>query len=273
MTIEFSNNPVKNNFMQSNFLPKIKIDKLPSNFICYPENIEIFYTPLTLGEIDKQSSGDITYKELLKLLLQSITVENYNVEDLAFYDVVYIGIQRKLHALGATKGDLEVLCEKCGKPSKILFNFMELDFKQPEATGDITVTLNNNELIFSLLTIKDILELTSEYTSLDELAKMIKNKSFDEAKNILSGIHEANDLQIIDEIKNLLDYGLNTIKGKCKNKIEIIEKDDKGNEKNIIKFCDNELETEVDIYMTIYPFRESRDDIRHKIQISKRKSL
>jgi hypothetical protein len=25
--------------------------------------------------------------------------------------------------------------------------------------------------------------------------------------------------------------------------------------------------------MTIYPFRESRDDIRHKIQISKRKSL
>ena len=90
----------KSNINLMNRLPRIQVDELPSNFISYPKGSKIFYTPMTLNELDLLNSGSINVEDAMLYLLESIDCDGFDKNDLAYFDVVYIGIKRKLTAMG-----------------------------------------------------------------------------------------------------------------------------------------------------------------------------
>ena len=140
--------------------PLIEIKELPSGFKPYPKNSKVFYKPITLKELDILNSGSLNIEQGYQFLLDSIVTQGFDKNELAYFDVVYIGIQRKLTAFGDIKGKYELICPKCGQTIEYEFEYTSLEFKELQVDElPIKLKLNNEELHFSVLNIKDFLQI------------------------------------------------------------------------------------------------------------------
>lgn len=218
-------------------LPLISVTKLPSGFKGYPEGTKISYEPLTLGELEALNSDD--EPDLVRgvaMLLNAIHCNTLNSEDLYYWDVMYIGIQRKLTAFGDTHGIIYNQCPKCGNIIEKQFDYTELEFKELEVPDLPVITkINNEELEFNLLTIKDFLEINVEDGELGVYAKMIKNKPENESLALLNNCY-GKDVNKIRYIDQKLNYGIKPFIVNCENVI----KDNKGEH-----VCDTAVRMEV----------------------------
>lgn len=220
----------------------IEINELPSNFKGYPEGTKISYEPLTLGELEALNSSDnIDVQRGMAMLLKSIHCNTLSVENLYYWDVMYIGIRRKLLAFGDTLGTLYERCPVCGEIVQKEFSYTELEFKQPNAPDlPIFLDIQGQELEFNLITIKDFLEIEIEKGELDVFARMIKNLPYEQAFELVSSC-SGTDLRKIKFIDKETNYGLKPFFVECNGIIET--KSEQGENKK--ELCKNKVRMEV----------------------------
>lgn len=220
----------------------IDVTELPSNFKGYPEGTKISYEPLTLGELEALNSSDgIDVQRGVAMLLKSIHCNTLPVHDLYYWDVMYIGIKRKLLAFGDTLGTIYERCPVCGEIVQKDFSYTELEFKQPSAQDlPIIIDIQDKEIEFGLITIKDFLEIDIEKGELDVFARMIKNLPYEEAFELVSNCSGV-DLRKVKFIDKETNYGLKPFFVECNGIIETKDSDD-----NITKeLCKNKVRMEV----------------------------
>lgn len=221
--------------------PLVMVDKLPSGFKGYPEGTTISYNPITLGELEAINNGDnIDVERGVAMLLNNIHCNTLNSYDLYYWDVMYIGIKRKLLAFGDTTGIAYEICPKCGNLVKREFDYTELEFKELQVPDLPVITkINNTEVEIGLLTMKEFLELSEGKTDLDVYASMIKNLKHEQALELVKNAY-GKDAKLLRYIDNILNYGLKPLTTKCDNKVKTTE-----NKKTKEVLCGEEVKVEV----------------------------
>lgn len=226
--------------------PLIEIKELPSGFKPYPKNSKIFYSPITLKELSILNTGTLNIEQGYQFLLDSIVTQGFDKNELAYFDLVYIGIQRKLTAFGDTKGVYEIICPKCGQEIRYEFEYTSLEFKELEIDElPIKLKLNNEELHFGLITAKDFFNIQNSEDIAEVYSYMVKNKPQKEAKEIIENL-TGKEAKVLMYLGQILDYGIKPLQIKCSNIVSTVEeKDDNG---NLIKKeipCNHSFELEV----------------------------
>lgn len=212
-TKKYDNNMVKNEDTSNSSF--VVVDKLPSNFKGYPEGTRISYKPITLGELEALNSGSVEVERGIAMLLKAIHCNTLKPQDLYYWDVMYIGIQRKLLAFGDTRGIIYEQCPNCGNIVEKEFDYTELEFKEIEAPNlPVIAKIQNKEVEFGLITIKDFLEINTEKGELDVYARMIKNIPYEQAYNLLYTC-EGKDSKCVKFIDKKLNYGLKPLFQPC----------------------------------------------------------
>lgn len=230
-------------------IPMVLVKELPSGFKGYPEGTKISYSPITLGELESLNSGDMDIERGIAMLLNSIHCNTLPVEKLYYWDVMYIGIQRKLLAFGDTTGTIYAQCPNCGEIVERTFDFTELEFKELEAEDlPAITTICGKQVEIGLLTIKEFLELDLENGELDVYSKMIKNLPYDESFQLISNA-TGKDAKKIRFIDKKLNYGLKPLLQECNNIIEEenpnYDPKDKNSKKTIKRTCGEKVYMEV----------------------------
>lgn len=205
----------------TDFTTNIVINELPSGFKGYPENTKISYKPITLEELEALNSSDIDPERAIAMLLKSIHCTTLQPYELYYWDVMYIGIQRKLLAFGETNGTLYARCPKCGELVSKSFAYTEIEFKELEAPAlPMRMDVCGKKLEFGVLTMKDFLEIEVEQGELGVYARMIKNLPFEEAYNLVKNA-TGTDIKKLRFADKQLDYGLKPFFVNCENMIEV----------------------------------------------------
>lgn len=254
-------------------IPLIKVNRLPSNFKGYPEGTKISYEPLTLGELESLNTSEMDIIRGVAMLLNSIHCNTLPVEELYYWDVMYIGIQRKLMAFGDTRGIVYEQCPVCGEILKREFDYTELEFKEIEAPDlPVITTINGVEVEIGLLTIKEFLELDLNLGELDVYARMIKNLPYKEAYDLISKCY-GQDAKKIRYIDKKLNYGIKPFVEKCTGNIDnpnyIEGKNSKKNPKTIP--CDESVIMEVrSPFEVVFPEDENIGDNDFEIQFGRK---
>lgn len=259
----------------TSFTPLIEVKELPSGFKGYPEGTKISYAPLTLGELEALNSGTMDVLRGIAMLLKSIRCNTMPVEELYYWDVMYIGIQRKLLAFGDTRGILYNYCPKCGAEVEFEFEHTQLEFETLQAPDlPIITTIANHELEFGLITIRDFLEIDTDKGTLDVYARMIKNKSYEEAYEIVSN-SSGKDTKKLKFIDKQLTYGLKPFEVICDNIITEPNPDyspkKKGVTPTIKHECGEKVYMEVRTpFEVVFPENTDNLDIESEIQYGRK---
>jgi hypothetical protein len=224
----------------SNELPTVTVqpNTLPSKGLCYPKGSYFTYTGYTYGEVQMISgSRKMTYLEVMKRAHSAIRVQGtrMNPNDITLFDVLYLGIARKLSTLGGNEFEITAFCEakKCNAEYKKVFNQADIKFKDIEAPElPLCVTLSNNvELEFSPITVGDFYELSEGgmfYKAMGQKgnktlfedpiavkAAQVKNMKFLEAYEMIKNLTDAEDSELMDEIDTMLLHNIEPLTHTC----------------------------------------------------------
>ena len=265
---QVDNKKVENEVVDT--LPLIPVTTLPSGFKGYPQGTKISYNPITLGELEALNNGtEEDIERGIAMLLNAIHCNTLSSSDLYYWDVIYIGIQRKLLAFGDTKGVLYAQCPKCGGIVEKEFDYTEIEFKEIQAPDLPVITdIAGKKVEFGLLTMKDFLEVDIEKGELDVYARMIKNLPYEEAYKLISNSY-GKDTKKIRYIDKILNYGLKPFFETCNNEIvnpdfNSEKKESKSNPK--MKLCQEEVRVEVrSPFEVVFP--ENNDDGHNDFEI------
>lgn len=267
-TIELSRGHIKQ-------APLIEVKELPTQFKCYPEGTQIFYEPLKMGELNALNSGTINVQRGMDFLIEAVHCNTLPTEELAYFDLIYIGVLRKLHAFGDVKGTIGAVCPKCGNLVKHEFSYTDIEFTELDENVEFPVvaSIGDEELEFGLITYKDFMEINPDDGVSGVYAKMVKNKSYEEAFSIIDNAY-GEDIQVIKAIEHFLTYGIKPFTEICHNELETTEKDKKGKEKTVVRECGTEVIMEVKSpFEVVFPDNRSFDTYKTKIHFGRRGSV
>ena len=233
----------------TNFDDHINVKELPSEFKGYPVGTKISFKPITLEELETLNTDEVDPARAVAMLLKSIHCTTLPVEDLYYWDVMYIGIQRKLLAFGNTKGTMYNRCPKCGNIVSKSFEYTDLEFRQMLAPNlPMKMEVGGKKLEFGLLTMKDFLQIEVGQGELGVYARMIKNMPFDEAYNFVKHATGV-DIKKLRFVDKQLNYGLKPFYVTCDNEVEVENPDFdetvEGSKRMILKPCGNRVVMEV----------------------------
>ena len=216
---------VQENTNIENLGPKsIQVIDLPSKFLPYPEGSKIFYKPYSFNELEMWSNSNTMSKaERFSLGLAGITTVGFDKCDLDFNDYVYIQVLRKLSTFNDTLFNLPYKCPSCELDVVETKNLAELEFsdiKVPKLPVKVILE-DKTELSFSVKTINTIMSLPEDLNELEdgkiihELSSKIINMDYNQAKEIIGNVENGNDINLMAEVYDLLDFGSNTIDCLC----------------------------------------------------------
>lgn len=245
---------VENNIIQSQ-LPKIEVTDLPSKFKPY-EDKKISFTPYTFGEVNRLNQSKLSHDSKIREILKGIKC-NFDPLDLTFADFLYINLLRKMSTFGEKKFNVVVECPNCGKENKVTISETDLEFDEIEVDLPITATLSNNqELVFSPLTVGNFLELLEKGLEKDlcaGLAIQVVNVAYEDAFSIVDKSF-GDDSLILEEVDKILYHGLKSIHTKCVN-------------------CNTMIDANLDGgQIIIYPFRVNSFSPRNAIRFGVQKT-
>ena len=222
MVLEFTNQTELDKPKEEKMPEKslIQVTELPSGFLPYPKGSKIYYAPLTLGELENLNSGTLNLGQALDNLINSIYVDKFDKLDLAYFDLVYIGVQRKLTALGDVRGTINGFCTACENKNEKEFTYTELEFEELKVSA-LPIRYEYEEpkfLEFSLMTYRNWKKMGDlpehEIDRLTALSHMVSNYEPSKAKEILSKL-SGDSINYINRIESLLDYGIKPFKLVC----------------------------------------------------------
>lgn len=227
----------------------IKVDSLPSEFKGYPKGTVVYYRPIDLDEIETLNNGEPDVNRNMAYILNAIKCNTLKAEDLYYWDVIYIGVQRLLTALGGTTAKLPAVCPKCRTIVFKKFNYTDLKFKTLNVPAlPMKMEIGGKQIEFGLTTMKEFLSLPVDGGELAVYATYIKNlpetEKLDFVKHLM-GI----DIKKIRFVDKQLDYGIVPFKVKCTN-----------------PKCDQEVSVEVTPFGVLFPEDELGDDNEFEVQ-------
>lgn len=234
------------------YLPKYQEKWLPSNNLQYPDGINVHYYPFSFGEILKINQSNLDDFAMYNSILEGIDVKGMSVEDLTFYDILYLGWRRKTASLGASIVDIKSFCPNCDTRNLTVLDLTKLEFTDIDIKAlPVKVKICDVELKFGFITIRDYLDLLSKDLHTDVLAiyaKSVVNKSYQEAYEIISNA-TGTDLEKLEVLNSILYHGIKPIDVVCKEcKCEYVVDVSNSQEAEILK-----------------PFRGKEDIIRNEI--------
>ena len=239
--------------LETTSLPQYKIHALPSKFLGYPQGTIITYTPITLDELELLNSDEEIEPELaIARLLDAIQCNTLPAEKLYYWDVMYIGVKRKLLAFGDTTGMAYGKCPKCGHWVPKQFKHTDLEFKELQVPAlPMRMTINGKELQFKPVTVEGFLSMQSGMGDLGVYASMIQNMPFEEAFEFVKNTYGV-DMLKFRFMDNQLDYGLKPFEVKCNNQVQVAnpkfdntQPQGPDNQPTITKLCGTKTEVEV----------------------------
>lgn len=227
----------------------VKVDVLPSEFKGYPKGTAIYYKCIDLDEIETLNSGEPDLNRNMAYILNSIKCNTLKAEDLYYWDVIYIGVQRLLTALGGTTAKLPAVCPHCNTIVYKKFNYTDLNFKTLDIPAlPMKMEIGGKQIEFGLTTMKEFLSLPADGGEMAVYATYIKNLPEEEKLPFIKGLMGI-DIKKIRFVDKQLDYGIVPFKVKCTN-----------------PKCKHEVSVEVTPFGVLFPEDEFGDDNEFEVQ-------
>ncbi len=252
---------------QTSFIPEntITYDELPSKGAPYPVGGTITYSPYCYGELLQFNQSDLDRAGKLEFILKGINA-SFPKDDLAYFDVMFISLLRRLATFDTDAFKATYRCPKCGAKNTVNRKISELEFKDFEFKVPIKADLSPDVdgslvLEFVPLTIGRYLLLAKKDKETDPLcvqASCVRNRDYEEAHSILYKLY-GETRETLDQIDTMLYFGINPITIECTNVIpaeEEVSDSDEPTGKGEDEVCGYKLSIELDDPETlIQPFR------------------
>ena len=227
------------------------IESIPSGGIAYPENWKISITPYSFGDVLNLTRAAETGIGALHKILDGVKC-NFNKDLFLPADIIYLGIYRKLVSTKHSKIEFTAECPMCAKKNTKVMDLNALKFKEIEFPKlPIKANLENAVLSFEPINLKKYEEVLKKYKSDPSwlLAYSVTNMDPAEARTIILNAYGI-DKEVIEEVTNLLDFGLEPIEFECED-----------------EFCDNMISVQLeDPTVVVFPFREPSESPRSRIE-------
>jgi len=240
---ETSSNPERAKNKTSQFL----IKDLPSKYLSYPENSRILADTYSYGEIKRLSDSKLPLDLQYEILLEGNNTENFNKNDITFFDFIYINVLRKLSSMKSPSFSVSVDCPKCHKTSSFDFGLEKLSFSELEIPKLPIVIdfISIGKLEFMPLTIGDFVSLikSDKYYQKDDnkyildtegkklrdsvalMAAQCSSLPFDTAYQTITNLKDDDDIKLLEQVDGLLEHGIEPLKVTCKQKIGEVPKE------------------------------------------------
>lgn len=233
------------------------IESIPSGGITYPENWKISITPYSFGDILNLTRSPESGIGALKRIVDGIKC-NFSKDLLLPADIIYLGIYRKLVSTKHSKIEFTVECPVCAKTNKKVADLKDLKFKEIEIPAlPIRANLSTGPLEFKPINLKDYMIVMKDHNEDPAwaLAYSVTNMDPAEARVIiLEAIAE--DKEILDEVADLLNFGLEPIEFECED-----------------EFCDNIIRVQLEDPTTVvFPFRSPDESNKRRIEFGNESS-
>lgn len=239
----------------------VGLESLPSKGFGYPAGTTVSFNPFTLGELQTFNESTISKYERLKMLLDGISTTELQKGSLYYYDFLFISILRKASTFSQSTFDIRHVCAQCGNLIKTTANIGDFEFSDIEISDlPIVTTINDKEVEFVPLTVAKFLDAENKGVNKDRseiLARCIQNMSLKDAKELVEGL-VGEDLEVVDAIEDMLDFGKQTMVVKCNNLL--VDQEKCGHENKIPVNNMSDL---------ILPFRRSTDTVQSRIRFGR----
>lgn len=227
------------------------ITELPSGGKVYPEDWKISITPYSFGDILNLSRAMETGINALDKIIAGVKC-NFDKELLLPADVIYLGIYRKLVSTKHSKIEFKVECPACMKENKKVVELQELQFKEVKVPEfPIVAELETGTLEFVPINLKNYKIVAKKYNADPAwtLAHCVQNMEPAAARDIIVNAIDL-DKEILDEVTELMDFGLKPIEFECQD-----------------EFCDQMISVQLEDPTTIvFPFREDGRSAKDRIK-------
>jgi hypothetical protein len=247
-----------------NFVPvvEIAVEKLPSKGIAYPKGTQVQYRPFLFGEVKQLSGSKLSVKESYMHILKGVEA-SIDPMDLTLADVMYLGLLRKISTLGSTEIVARYTCEKCRKPSRIVFKTDEVEFDDIKAPGlPMEVDFSFGTVKFSPLTLRQFLDLYEAGKSEDDTALFAAQALEGDFEDLYKKFFNAgpSDSAMLMDVDQYLYHGLKPLTRPCPT---LVDDPQGGGQKR----CGNRVEIELDGGQALLmPFRPDRGTQQNRIR-------
>lgn len=227
------------------------IEQIPSGGIAYPKGWKVSISPYSFGDILNLARAAETGIAALDKIVSGIKC-NFDKDLLLPADIIYLGIYRKLVSTKHSKIEFKTECPVCMKENHKVMDLKELKFKELKIPAlPIIVELDQGTIEFNPITIKQYKEVFRKFDGDPSwlFAYGAVNMTPGEARDIIQAAVDE-DKETLDEVANLLDFGLEPIEFECED-----------------EYCDNMIKVSIDSPDTlVFPFREARTDNSRRIK-------
>lgn len=210
----------------SNRFKKIKVDQLPSHFLSYPKNAEIYITPYSGDDVDELSNSSLSLKYILTKALEGIYT-NFDKKQLTFYDLIYLSFYRRILSVNENKVRIMSQCPYCGKFSTHEIEIdKQLEFEDIKIpTLPVNIDFSFGRLSFTFLTYENYMKLETELRSEELAYQCVTDCDIDtEAGQTreselqkLFGSLVGEDQALLTKLRELLYHGVKPINTLCQN--------------------------------------------------------
>jgi hypothetical protein len=210
----------------SNRFKKIKVEQLPSHFLSYPKNAEIYVTPYSGDDIDELSNSNLSLKYILTKALEGIYT-NFDKKQLTFYDLIYLSFYRRILSVNENKIRVMSQCPYCGKFSTHEIEVdKQLDFEDVKIPAlPVNIDFSFGRLSFTFLTYENYMKLETELRSEELAYQCITDCEVDteggqtregELQKLFGNL-VGEDQALIAKLREILYHGVKPINTLCQN--------------------------------------------------------
>ena len=258
---------------------RIRVVDLPSKFKLYGD-CEIYYDTYSYEYVKFLSSSNLPRHVRNKLILDGIHT-SFDKNDLTYMDFIHIAFLRKLSSLNSAEFTFDYTCNCSKHKIKKKFGIMDLESENLKADFPVTVDFFSIEPIsfkpitvgiFNRLLEDGKLDTTipsSDIIIIDDIAIIAGcTDDYDKYYDIIKGINNKDDQDLLDLLEPMLEHGLEPFKFKCSNRVTVgINPEDK---KEVYEVCGQKHQVELQGgELLIYPFRESSNNLADRISFGK----
>jgi hypothetical protein len=210
----------------SNRFKKIKVEQLPSHFLSYPKNAEIYVTPYSGDDVDELSNSNLSLKYILTKALEGIYT-NFDKKQLTFYDLIYLSFYRRILSVNENKIRVMSQCPYCGKFSTHEIEVdKQLDFEDVKIPAlPVNIDFSFGRLSFTFLTYENYMKLETELRSEELAYQCITDCEVDteggqtresELQKLFGNL-VGEDQALIAKLREILYHGVKPINTLCQN--------------------------------------------------------
>lgn len=187
----------------------LALKTLPSGGHSYDENSEIFFSPLTFGEMKYLGVSTLTDVESVNFFLGKIHT-SFPKEDLTYFDFYYISTLIKLATFGELEFTMNFECAACNSVNKAPFSINDLIFDDITVDLPIVVDLDTPfKSSSSTLELADIKFIPISIGRYKEMVKQGERADLDlYMANCIQEGTEEDRLEIIKEVMNGVNINL-----------------------------------------------------------------